>query len=157
MDSQAQYEAPAATVHRASVRVRYAETDKAGVAYHGSYLPWFEVGRSEFLRGLGLAYADFERQTGLFLTVWEAQLRYLQPARYDDVIEIETSLGDLRRVRFRLDHVLKRQDSGEVLCRGHIILACVGQDGKPVAIPEDLQKLLRKGQGQEETTAPCRL
>jgi acyl-CoA thioester hydrolase len=129
-------------MHTTTVRVRYAETDKAGVVYHANYLHWFEVGRTELLRELGAPYALFERDSGLFLTVTEALIRYRQPARYDDVVEIGTWITDLRRVRFRLDHQLRREGSDEVLCTGHIVLACVRADGRPTPIPEELAGLL---------------
>jgi len=145
MASPRPIEPPAAAIHLSSVRVRYAETDKAGVVYHGNYLPWFEVGRTELLRGMGLAYSEFEKEYGLFLTVVEAHLQYIRPARYDDVIEIGTWTSSVGRVRFRLDHRLRQESSGEVICRGHVVLACVGQDGRPVGLPEELRILLQNG------------
>lgn len=129
-------------MHTTTVRVRYSETDQAGVAYHANYLHWFEVGRTELLRDLGCAYAVLEREQGLFLTVVEAGLRYLQPARYDDVIEIGTWISGLRRVRFRLDHRLRRLETGEVVCTGYIWLASIDRAGRTVPVPAGLRELL---------------
>jgi acyl-CoA thioester hydrolase len=71
------------------IRVRYAETDQMGIVYHSNYLIWFEVGRTELFRELGLPYTAFEEQ-GLALAVVEASCRYRRPARYDDNLIIET-------------------------------------------------------------------
>lgn len=70
------------------VRVRYGETDQMGFAYHAHYLVWLDIGRTDFIRQLGVSYAELEK-TGLLLAVSEAQVRYAAPARYDDVIRIE--------------------------------------------------------------------
>jgi len=74
--------------------------------------------------------------------VVEAGLRFRQPARYDDLVAVGPRVGDLRRVRFRLDHVLRRQSSGEVLCTRHIWLASVTREGRTVAVPGDLRQRL---------------
>lgn len=78
------------------VRVRYAETDQMGIVYYANYLVWFELGRVELLRSLGLAYSQLEREHECILPVVEAQCRYRSPARYDDVIQIETRPALLR-------------------------------------------------------------
>jgi len=78
------------------VRVRYAETDQMGIVYYANYLVWFELGRVELLRSLGLAYSRLEQDHGCILPVIEARCRYRSPARYDDVILIETSPAMLR-------------------------------------------------------------
>ncbi|AHF06944.1 acyl-CoA thioesterase [Desulfitobacterium metallireducens] len=73
------------------LRVRYAETDQMGIVYHSNYLIWFEVGRTELFRNLGLPYTVFEEQ-GLSLAVVEASCRYRQPAKYDDELVVYTRL-----------------------------------------------------------------
>jgi acyl-CoA thioester hydrolase len=78
------------------VRVRYAETDQMGVVYYANYLVWFEIGRVELLRSLGLAYSDLEKEHETILPVVEANCRYKAPARYDDRITIETRPSLLR-------------------------------------------------------------
>jgi acyl-CoA thioester hydrolase len=132
-------------MHVATVRVRYVETDQGGVVYHANYLAWFEVGRTEWLRACGMPYSRFERERDLLLTVVDVGLRYHNPARYDDLIEIRTWLADLRRVRFRLEHEIQNRDTGERLCTGHVMLACVDRTGHPRTLPEDLTEALRRG------------
>ena len=78
------------------VRVRYAETDQMGIVYYANYLVWFEIGRVELLRSLGLAYSQLETEHECILPVVEAKCRYRAPARYDDEILIETSPSLLR-------------------------------------------------------------
>ena len=78
------------------VRVRYAETDQMGVVYYANYLVWFELGRVELLRSLGLAYSRLESDHGCFIPVIDARCRYRSPARYDDEILIETHPAMLR-------------------------------------------------------------
>ena len=78
------------------VRVRYAETDQMGIVYYANYLVWFELGRVELLRSLGLAYSNLEKDHSLILPVVDAHCRYREPARYDDEILIETSPALLR-------------------------------------------------------------
>ena len=72
------------------VRVRYAETDQMGIVYYANYLVWFEIGRVELLRSLGLAYSQLETDHECILPVVSATCRYRSPARYDDEILIET-------------------------------------------------------------------
>jgi acyl-CoA thioester hydrolase len=78
------------------VRVRYAETDQMGIVYYANYLVWFEIGRVEVLRTLGLSYRELETEFGCILPVIEATCRYRSPARYDDEILIETRPSLLR-------------------------------------------------------------
>jgi acyl-CoA thioester hydrolase len=75
-----------------SFRVRYAETDQMGVAYHTHYLVWCEIGRTDFIRQFGKSYAEIERDDNLLLAVAEAQVRYAASARYDDLVTVETRL-----------------------------------------------------------------
>ena len=84
----------AVTTHQ--VRVRYAETDQMGIVYYANYLVWFELGRVELLRSLGLAYSQLEKEHECILPVVEATCRYRAPARYDDEILIETHPAMLR-------------------------------------------------------------
>ncbi len=74
------------------VRVRYPEVDRMGVAHHSHYLAWFEIGRTEMMRCLGCSYGKMETE-GIFLPVVEVSCRYRAPARYDDLLEVETSLA----------------------------------------------------------------
>lgn len=79
-----------------SLRVRYSETDQMGVVYHGNYFAWFEVGRVELMRELGFSYKELEAQEDCILPVVEASCRYRSPARYDDLLRLETMIKVLR-------------------------------------------------------------
>src|SRR6201987_2314265 len=89
------------------VRVRYAETDKMGVVYYANYLVWFEVGRTELLRGAGWTYREMEVE-GFSLPVVEAQCAYRQPARYDDELDVRTRGTLLSPVRVEFTYEVVR-------------------------------------------------
>ncbi len=84
------------THHDTTIRVRYAETDQMGVVYYANYFVWFEIGRVEFLRQLGLEYRNLEREEGCFIAVVDARCRYKAPARYDEEIRIRTRQKSFR-------------------------------------------------------------
>jgi acyl-CoA thioester hydrolase len=123
----------------ARVRVRYAETDQMGVVYHANYLVWFEVGRVEFIRQLGLDYKTMEQEDDALIAVAEATARYKAPARYDDELIIRTSLSGVRGpiVRFRYVVVRPVNGSGDetVLCEGETVHFVVGRDMKRREMP----------------------
>ncbi len=135
-------EPPRGGATRVSTRVRYPETDRMGVAYHGHYLVWFELGRTELLRGLGNTYADLEQRRGIHFPVVEVGARYYNPARYDDVIHVDTRLVRLGGVRMRFDYGVLRESDGRRLAGGFTVHAAVGRDGRPVRLPEDLRRKL---------------
>ena len=89
--------------HRTICRVIYGDTDKMGVAYHANYLRWFEMGRTEMFRSLGLSYRDIESR-GVYLPVSEAYCKFKSPARYDDIMVIETSLDTKVRGGIKFDY-----------------------------------------------------
>ena len=95
------------------VRVRYAETDQMGIVYYANYLVWFEIGRVELLRSLGLAYSQLETEHQCILPVVEASCRYRSPARYDDRIVIETRPSLLRGAVLKFAYRIFRQPLGE--------------------------------------------
>ena len=124
-----------------TVRVRYAETDQMGIAWHGEYLAWFEVGRTDLLRGCGCTYRDLEAQ-GLRLPVIEVQARYLRPALYDDVLEIQTRLTDIGGARVSFDYEVRREGTEGPLATGSTSHAAIDLRGRPRRIPEDLRRRL---------------
>jgi acyl-CoA thioester hydrolase len=79
--------------HRFQIRVRYSETDKMGYVYYGNYMQYYEVGRVEALRNLGLSYASMEDEMGIFMPVVNMNVRYLRPAYYDELLTLETSIS----------------------------------------------------------------
>jgi acyl-CoA thioester hydrolase len=114
------------------VRVRYAETDQMGVVYYANYLVWFELGRVELLRSLGLTYSSLETEYGCILPVIEARCRYRSPARYDDEILIETRPALLRGTVVKFAYaVLRKGHDGE----GNTLLA----EGETVHVVCDSQ------------------
>lgn len=103
------------------VRVRYAETDAMGVVYHGNYAPYFEVGRVESIRELGLTYKDME-QSGVVMPVIEWHAKFLRPAKYDDLLTIRTILKELptdHRIEFFQEVY---NESGKQLTLGRVVL-----------------------------------
>ena len=119
-------------VSRAEVRVRYAETDMMGIAYHANYLPWFEIGRTALLREQGLPYAELER-IGYRLPVLEVRAKYQRPALYDDVLTIETTMTERPILRIRLDYRVLRGE--ELLATGHTEHAFINQENQPIRPP----------------------
>ncbi len=117
---------------RASVSVRYAETDMMGVVYHGSYLPWLEIGRTQLLKEHGLPYRELEAG-GFFLPVLEVGLRYLKPAKYDDTITVTTFLREKPALRIRMEYELHR--GNDVLATAFTLHAFIDRAGKPVRPP----------------------
>ena len=95
------------------VRVRYAETDQMGIVYYANYLVWFELGRVELLRSLGLAYSRLESDHGCILPVIQARCRYRAPARYDDEIVIETRPAMMRGTVLTFAYQIFRKASQE--------------------------------------------
>ena len=96
--------------HTTTIRVRYAETDKMGIAYNSHYLTWFEVGRTEYLREIGYTYNEAEKK-GLRLPVIEAGIKYLKPALYDDVLVIKSFFGRKPGLRLRINYEIIRNDT----------------------------------------------
>lgn len=112
--------------HRHRVRVGYGDTDQGGIVHHAVYLRWLEEGRIEFLRARGIDYRAVELDERLGLPVVEASLRYRKPARFDEVLEVETRVGRLSRATIRFDYVLWRGE--ERLLDAQITLACIRLD-----------------------------
>jgi len=124
-------------------RVRYAETDRMGYVYYGNYAAWFEVGRVEWLRSFGLSYKKLEDE-GVILPVREMRVRYIKPAKYDDVVVLKTALRELSGPRITFDYELHHSD-GEKLCTAEITLVFVDRNsGKPVRAPQALELALNR-------------
>lgn len=117
---------------QAKVAVRYAETDMMGVVYHGSYLPWFEIGRTTLLKEHGLPYRQLEAD-GFFLPVLEVNLRYLKPARYDDDLTIVTTMTEKPTLRIKLAYEVRRGE--DLLATGSTMHAFIDRNGRPVRPP----------------------
>jgi len=114
---------------------RYAETDQAGVVHHSVYPVWFEMGRTELLRVNGLAYKDLE-QAGVFFVVAELRIKYRQPARYDEKLQLETRCSAVTASKVEHTYKLIRSSDGAVLAEASSILACVNEEGRVRRIPD---------------------
>ena len=128
------------------LRVRYAETDQMGVVYHSNYLIWCEIGRTDYIRSLGTPYAELERN-GVALAVSEASLRCHAPARYDDVVRVETSLTEVRSRTVTFDYVIVHAGTGARLATARTILVSLDHEGKVAALPPDVRAFLSNGIG----------
>lgn len=129
--------------HTSVVRVRYAETDQAGMAHHSAFLPWFEVGRVELLRTLGKPYQEFEAE-GLHFPVREAFCRYWVPARFDDELLITTTIEEVGGASTRFGYRITRETDAALIAEGHTLHACVDNQGKVKRLPSDIQRFLRQ-------------
>lgn len=129
--------------HVVEFRVRYSETDQMGVVYHAEYLVWCEVGRTEFIRALGLPYAEMERR-GAYLAVADASLRFHAPARYDDLVRVETTLTALKSRAITFDYLIRHAESGTRLVSARTMLVSLDANGRPVPIPADVRDLLAR-------------
>ncbi len=125
------------------IRVIYGDTDQMGVVYYANYLRYFEAGRNELIRARGLRYRDFETRFGLRLPVAEAQVRYRAPARYDDLLTVETSLAEVKRASARFGYRIVR--GGEIVATGHTVHACVDLEGRIRRMPPELLARLAGG------------
>jgi acyl-CoA thioester hydrolase len=126
------------------LRVIYGDTDQMAIVYYANYLRFFEAGRNEFIRAKGLRYRDFEEGYSLRLPVTEASVRYLQPARYDDLLRLETSLEEIRRASATFVYRLVRQEV--LLATGRTVHACVDLAGKVRRLPAELVVRLSAGE-----------
>jgi acyl-CoA thioester hydrolase len=129
--------------HRTTYRVIYGDTDNMGQAYYGNYFRWFEIGRSEMFRSLGLAYKAVE-DNGIFLPVSEAHCKYARPAKYDDVLVIGTSLDPKIKAGLKFDYKIYQEDEKTVLARGYTKHPCINQEGKVVRPPAFINKIIAK-------------
>jgi len=123
------------------VRVRYAETDQMGVVYHSNYLNFLELGRVEWLRSLGYSYAELEKK-GVLLPVVHVDLNYRFPARYDELIRVETEVSSIGKSSIEFSSQLYNEND-TLLLEGKVKLVCLNADTfKPISIPADLRNLM---------------
>ena len=122
-------------INEIKVRVRYAETDQMGVVYHGNYAQFFEMGRVEWLRNLGVSYKSME-DSGVMLPVVSLSMNYKKPARYDDLLTVRTIFKNLTSVKIEFDYEIENQD-GVLLTTGNSVLVFVNMEtGRPMAAPD---------------------
>jgi len=140
----------AASFNVTSYRVIYGDTDKMGVVYYANYLRWFERGRCEFLRQLGVPYGEIEAR-GIHFPVVEAGCRYVKPAHYDDLVLIETRLESVSRRTLNFSYRILREGEGAPLATGSTKHACIDGAGRVLRTPTDLARILEKAAAAQET------
>lgn len=123
------------------VRVRYSETDQMGVVYHGNYLPYFEIGRVEWLRNKGISYKSLE-ESGVGLPIVNININYKKPARYDDLLVVKTKFKSQNSVKIEFDCEIHNEQN-ELLTTAVFILVFVDmKTGKPMLPPESIKSIL---------------
>lgn len=125
-------------VHRFELRVYYEDTDLAGIVYYANYLKFIERARSEWVRGLGIDQLRMKAE-GLVFAVRRVEADYLGPARFDDVLEVETAAEAVTAARIVLSQVVKR--AGEVLFEARVTLVALSDTGHPVRLPANIRRL----------------
>lgn len=133
--------APKTLTHSTTYRVIYGDTDTMGIVYHANYLRWFEIGRTELFRHLGLPYREIEAR-GLMLPVSEVTCKYLTPARYDDLIVIEATLNPGFRAGMQFDYAITSRDGAITHTRGYTRHAFINAQGKVVRPPAFIRDLI---------------
>jgi acyl-CoA thioester hydrolase len=129
--------------HEIHVRVRYSETDQMGVVYHGNYAQYFEMGRVEWLRNIGISYKWME-ENGIMLPVVSLSLNYKKSARYDDNLLVKTIFKKLSTVKIEFDYEIYNEQN-ELLTIGNSILVFVDmKTGRPISPPNYILELVSR-------------
>ena len=129
--------------HTTTHRVRYGDTDKMGFVYHANYFRWFEIGRSEMFRHLGIPYKSLESK-GFFLPLSEVHCKFNSPSQYDDILLIETSLNPGIKAVMKFDYRIFSADGKKILAKGYTKHACVDRNGRVMRPPKFLMEIIEK-------------
>ncbi|WP_420573099.1 acyl-CoA thioesterase [Kordia sp.] len=123
--------------HEIKTRIRYAETDQMGVVYHGNYVQFIEMGRTEWLRALGISYKEME-EMGVMLPVISIQINYKKSAYYDDVLTVKTKLKKLPSVKIEFEYEIFNEKD-EIITFGNTVLAFINmKTNRPMKCPMHL-------------------
>jgi len=136
-------------VNEVRLRVRYAETDQMGVAYHSNHFIWFEVGRVELLRQLGFSYKEMEQNDNCHMPVVDARCRYRVPAVYDEEVIVRTHLKNVRESMAQFGYELLRASDGKLLATGETMHMAIDSEKKSTSFPEKYMKALRAAAGKQ--------
>jgi acyl-CoA thioester hydrolase len=128
--------------HDTTVRVRYAETDQMGVVYHANYFVWFEVGRVELMRALGIEYKRMEIEDDCHIVVVDVRCRYHASARYDEVLRVRTRIAESRNRSIRFSYEILRDTDQALLAVGETLHVICGSNGKPKLLPDKYRLIL---------------
>ena len=123
--------------HTMTIRVRYPEVDAMGYLHHSRFFQYFEMGRVELLRSMGINYADLERR-GIFFVVVKVECKYRAAARYDEELTLLTRVT--RQAHVRIDHAYELRRGTTLLAQASTTIACVDREGKLQEIPEELRR-----------------
>ena len=127
--------------NKTKLRVRYGETDQMGYCYYGNYAQYFEVGRVEAMRSVGMSYREMEAK-GVMLPVSEFTVKYFSPAKYDDELIITTFISSVKGARLLFDYEI-HNENGDLVVKAHTTLVFVDMKSmRPIKAPEDFIKLL---------------
>lgn len=129
-------------IHEIKTRVRYQETDQMGIVYYANFFTYFEMGRTEYLRSLGLPYSELEKEH-IYFPVIETRCRFRSPAHYDDVLIVHTWISELKHASVEFSHKIIRESNNTLIAEGFSKLACLNASRQPTAMPERLRKLLQ--------------
>ncbi len=129
--------------HQTTIRVIYGDTDNMGQAYYGNYFRWFEIGRNEMFRSLGLTYKSVEER-GIYLPVAEAHCKYSVAAQYDDVLVIETKLDTQIKGAVKFDYKIFSKNGNTLIAEGYTKHACLNGIGKVVRPPDFIREVIHK-------------
>jgi acyl-CoA thioester hydrolase len=123
-------------LNRTPVKIRaiYADTDAMGIVYHTNYIRWFEVGRTELFRDMGILYTEVEA-AGLNLPLTKVYCHYFFPTRYDDLVFVETEIAYLKRASMKFVYFIRDEKREKVLTEGYTVHACTDRTGKIIRIP----------------------
>ena len=124
------------------IRIYYEDTDCGGVVYYANYLKYFERARTDFFRDRGVDIASLSQEGTLFV-VSKAEVSYKYPAAYNDIINIETCLSELKGASFNLNYTIRRKSDGKLLVTGKTLMAAVDGERKPLKIAGSLRERLR--------------
>ena len=122
-------------------RVNYSETDQMGFVYHANYFIWMDMARTEHLRDAGMTYREME-ESGVFLTVTDASIRYRRAARYDDLIRVRCWVRELASRKVTFGYAIERAETDELLATAETSLIALGRDQQVTRIPEVVHELL---------------
>ncbi|SFR57745.1 tol-pal system-associated acyl-CoA thioesterase [Litoreibacter janthinus] len=128
--------------HIFSCRIYYEDTDLAGIVYYANYLKFIERARSEWVREIGVDQVALKAEQGIVFAVRRVEADYLSPAKFDDVIAVETRVQDISAARITLTQDVSR--GGVALFRAVVTLVCLGADGRPTRLPADIRQLMQR-------------
>ena len=132
-------------MHKIEHRVIYGDTDAGQVVYYANYFRWFESGRREIMRALGINYADLEK-SGVITPVVEAHCNYFHPARYDDIVIVGTKVSEVKEKSVKFDYKISRKKDKRLLASGHTVNVFVDRKKmKSMKIPDYIRKKIKIG------------